>query len=51
MSNPDVDLESESKIVASTSIICNHCQNNIAEIFQEKIQKTINRYHSQTICV
>jgi hypothetical protein len=35
MSNPDVDLELTSKIVSSPSITCNHCQTNIAEIFQE----------------
>jgi hypothetical protein len=29
MSNPDVDLK------VSHNIICNHCRNNIAEIFQE----------------
>ena len=37
MSNPDVDLELTSKIVSSSSITCNHCQTNIAEIFKKVV--------------
>jgi hypothetical protein len=35
MNGPDVDLDLELKTVASSSLTCNHCGRNVAEIFQE----------------
>jgi hypothetical protein len=48
MSNPDVDLELTSKIVSSPSITCNHCQTNIAEIFQESGEFCLHCWQERT---
>jgi hypothetical protein len=48
MSNPDVNLELTSKIVSSSSITCNHCQTNIAEIFQESGEFCLHCWQERT---
>jgi hypothetical protein len=35
MTTPDVDLDLDLKTVVSSSITCNHCRKNAAEVFQE----------------
>jgi hypothetical protein len=48
MSNPDVDLELKSKIETSLGIICNHCNNKIAEIFQASGEFCLHCWQERT---
>ena len=48
MTTPDIDLDLELKTVISHSITCNHCQKNVAEIFQESGEFCLHCWQERT---
>jgi hypothetical protein len=48
MNNTDIDLELTSKTISSPRITCNHCQTDIAEIFQESGEFYLHCWQEKT---
>jgi hypothetical protein len=48
MNGPDVDLDLELKTVASSSLACNRCRKNVAEIFQESGEFCLSCWQERT---